>query len=77
MLQCILLYYFKIFKIMDEAKAGRITGIFLADVVYYCAILGVGVLSLKTLSGLLKTVVTYEVARQTIKNKPNQETEEL
>ena len=55
---------------MDEAKAGRIFGTFLADLVYFSAILGVGVISGKLLSKLLKAVISREIVKNAAKNKP-------
>ena len=55
---------------MDKAKDGRIFGAFLADVVYFSALLGITIVSGKFLSKLLKAAITLEVMKNTTKNKP-------
>ena len=54
---------------MDEAKAGRRFGTFLADVVYFSAILGIGLVSGKLVSKLLKAVITGQTMKSVTKNK--------
>ncbi len=52
-----------------EQKAGRIVGTILADLLYYSCVLGVGVLSVKILSKIIKTAITLEIMRGVRKNE--------
>lgn len=54
---------------MDEGQAGRIAGTFVADVFYYTLILGIGYISIKTASKLLKIAVTHEVMKSINKTR--------
>lgn len=53
---------------MDERRAGRILGIFLAEVVYYSVLVGVGICSFRLLSKLLKIAIAREAMKSANKN---------
>ena len=53
---------------MDERKAGRIVGIFLADLVFFSVILGTGIFSIKIISKLIKIAITREAMKSINKN---------
>jgi hypothetical protein len=48
---------------MDERKAGRIVGTLLADLVFFCVVGGIGVLSLNLASKLLRIAITREAMK--------------
>jgi hypothetical protein len=54
---------------MDERKAGRIVGTFMADFLYFSIIFGTGIFSIKLISKLIKIAVTKEAMRSV--NKQN------
>ena len=53
---------------MDERKAGRIVGTFLADLLFFSVILGTGILSIKIISKLIKIAITREAMKSINKN---------
>jgi len=59
---------------MDDRKAGRIVGTFLADLVFFSLVCGAGILSLSLVSKLLRIAISREAMKSVMKNdNPNNE----
>lgn len=53
---------------MDERKAGRILGTFLADLVFFSVICGVGIFSISLLSKLVRIAIAREAMKSANQN---------
>ena len=60
---------------MDERKAGRIVGTFLADLVFFSFVFGAGIFSLSLISKLLKIAITREAMKSSNQNKDYPDTD--